>query len=296
LVKRVMQENWTVRQAAEAAGISVRRAHVWLSRYREEGCSGLADRSSRPHRCPAQTPARLVRRVEELRRRRLTAWEIAERVPLAPSTVSLILHRIGLGKLWRLEPEQPVRRYEHSRPGALVHLDAKKLGKINGIGHRIHKDRRRRHRGAGWEVAFVCVDDHTRMAYAEVLPKENAIHAEAFFRRALRRFQSLGVTVERVMTDNAKCYESNRFRALCRERGVRQTFIKPYTPRTNGKAERFIQTLKNRWAYRRAYRSSALRAEALRPWLKHYNHERPHRALGMRPPVARLREGREQRA
>jgi len=297
LVRRVLEDGWTVRQAAEATGVSVRTAYKWLSRYRSEGRSGLADRSSRPHRSPRRTAPRLVRRIERLRRRRRTAWEIAERLELAPSTVSRILSRLGLGRLWRVEEAaSPPQRYEHERPGSLVHIDAKRLGKIGGVGHRIHGDRSRRHRGVGWEVAFVCVDDCTRLAYAEVLPAEDAVHATAFLRRALARFAQHGIRVERVLSDNAKCYGSNAFQALCRSRQIRHLTTRPYRPCTNGKAERFIQTLVRRWAYARSYRSSALRAAALPAWLKRYNHQRPHRALGMRPPIARLRECREQPA
>ena len=165
------------------------------------------------------------------------------------------------------------------------------------MGHRIHGDRSRRKRGVGWEVVFVCVDDHTRLAYAEVFPSENGQYATAFFRRALRWFESLGIHCQRLLSDNAKCYAvSKDFQALCSERGIRQSFTRPYTPRTNGKAERFIQTLKRRWAYRYAYRTSAIRAASLRPWITHYNHQRPHRELGKKPPMARLRENRAQRA
>ena len=296
LVCRVREEGWTVRGAAAAAGVSLRTGYKWLARHREGGREALAERSSRPRRCPRRTPAGVVRRIERLRQRRRTAWEIAQELALAPSTVSRILKRIGLGRLWRVaEAQAPPRRYEHARPGSLLHLDAKRLGRIGAVGHRIHGDRARRARGVGWEVAFVAVDDHTRLAYAEVLPEENAQYATAFLRRALRWFLRLGVAVERVLTDNAKCYGAKIFRALCLEHGVRQQFTRPYTPRTNGKAERFIQTLIRRWAYRRPYRTSALRSAALRPWLKEYNHRRPHRALGMRPPMARLRDAREQR-
>ena len=296
LVRRVREHGWTVRRAAHGAGISRRTAHKWLQRFDSEGFEGLEDRSSRPRRIPFRTPAATVRRIEQLRRRRLTAWEIAARLRVPPSTVSKVLRALGLGRLWRVEEGlAPPRRYEHARPGALLHLDAKKLGKIQGVGHRIHGDRRRRARGVGWEVTFVAVDDHTRLAYAETQRREDAACAVAFLRRALRWFEGLGVRVERLLTDNAKAYTSQAFRALCTERGIRQSFTRPYTPRTNGKAERFIQTLTRRWAHARAYRTSAYRKAALRPWLTEYNHRRPHRALGMRPPMARLREARETR-
>ena len=295
MVQRVL-EGVPVAEAAEASGVSVRTVYKWLARYRDAGRRGLADRSARPLRSPQRTPPRTIRRIEQLRRRRKTAWEISAELGVPASTVSRILKQRGLGRLWRVQEAQaPPRRYEHARPGALVHIDAKKLGKIGQIGHRIHGDYRRRSPGVGWETVFVCVDDCTRLAYAEVLPKEDAASAVAFFRRALKRFVALGIRVERVLSDNAKCYDSNAFRALCQERGVRQRFTRPYTPRTNGKAERFIQTLVRRWAYRRPYRTSALRTAALNPWVRSYNHQRPHRSLDMKPPMQRLRETREQR-
>ena len=235
--------------------------------------------------------------MEKLRRRRRAAWEIALELDVPVSTVSKQLKDLGLGRLWRLEEAaDPPRRYEHPIPGGLFHIDAKKLARIDGVGHRIHGDRSRRKRGVGWEVVFVCVDDHTRLAYAEVQPSENTRYATAFFRRALRWFASLGIECHRVLSDNARCYASRAFTALCEERSIRQSFTRPYTPKTNGKAERFIQTLKRRWAYRYVYRTSAIRAASLRPWVTHYNHQRPHRELGKRPPIARLREARAQRA
>jgi transposase-like protein len=234
--------------------------------------------------------------MERLRRRAKAGWEIAQELGVPPSTVSRHLQAIGLGRLWRLrEDANPPQRYEHATAGGMFHVDAKKFARIEGIGHRIHGDRSRKRRGVGWEVVFVCIDDHTRLAYAEVLPAENAVHATAFVRRALRWFEGLGICCQRLLTDNAKCYaESKAFRALCQEHGIRQCFTRPYTPQTNGKAERFIQTLKRRWAYRHPYRTSAIRAASLRPWVHHYNHQRPHRALGKIPPMARLRAAREQ--
>ncbi len=298
LVHRIRQLGWTVTRAAAMAGVSRRTAYKWLGRYDAEGEAGLQDRSSRPRQIPRQTPARVVRRIEQKRRRKKAAWEIAEELAVPASTVSRILKARGLGRLWRLEEaEDPPRRYEHADPGSMFHVDAKLLARIEGIGHRIHGDRRRRKRGVGYEVVFVCVDDHTRLAYAEVLPAENAECAVAFFRRALAWFERLGIRCQRLLTDNAKCYAvSKAFAALCAEYGIRQSFTRPCTPRTNGKAERFIQTLKRRWAYRHPYRTSAIRAASLRPWINHYNHKRPHRALGHKPPMARLRAAREQRA
>ena len=298
LVDRIRKQRWSVAEAARAAGVTRRTAYKWLKRFEEGGPAALLDRSSRPHRIPRQTPRRAIRRMEQLRRRKKAAWEIALETGIPVATVSRQLKQLGLGRLWRLDEElDPPQRYEHPIPGGLFHIDAKKLARIEAVGHRIHGDRSRRRYGAGWEVVFVCVDDHTRLAYAEVLPAESGQHATAFFRRALRWFESLRIRCQRVLTDNAKCYaESKAFRSLCAERGIRQSFTKPYTPRTNGKAERFIQTLKRRWAYRYSYRTSAIRAASLRPWVTHYNHQRPHRELGKKPPMARLRETRAQRA
>ena len=297
LVDRIRELDWSVTEAAEAAGVSRQTAYKWLNRFKEGGREALEDRSSRPRRIPIRTPARAIRRMEQLRRRRKAAWEIALELGMPVSTVSKHLQELGLGRIWRLEEElDPPRRYEHQLPGALLHIDAKRFARIEGIGHRIHGDRSRKKRGVGYEVVFVCVDDHTRLAYAEVFPSENAQYATIFLERALRRFESLGISCQRILSDNAKCYSSKAFTKLCEDRGIRQSFTRPYTPKTNGKAERFIQTLKRRWAYRYAYRTSAQRADSLRPWLAHYNHRRPHRALGKRTPMARLREARQQRA
>jgi transposase InsO family protein len=298
LVHRVRVRGWRLTEAAEAAGVSRQTAYKWLRRFDQGGTEALRDRSCRPHRIARRTAPAALRRIERLRRRRRAGWEISRETGIPLSTVSRHLKALGLGRIWRLAEElEPPRRYEHAAPGGMFHIDAKKFARIEAIGHAIHGDRSRKQRGVGWEVVFVCVDDHTRLAYAEVLPAENAVHATAFFRRALRWFEGLGIRCQRLLTDNAKCYaESRAFRALCAERGIRQAFTRPYTPRTNGKAERFIQTLKRRWAYRHAFRTSAMRAASLRPWVNHYNHERPHRALGKKTPMARLREACQQRA
>ena len=297
LAERIRSQGWPVARAAHAAGVSRQTAYKWLVRYADGRAADLADRSSRPHRIPRRTARRTVRRIEQLRRHRKAAWEIALTLGVPVSTVSRHLQELGLGRIWRLaEAEAPPQRYEHTAPGDLFHLDAKKLARIEAIGHRIHGDRSRRHYGAGWEVVFVCVDDHTRLAYAEVHRSEDAVCAQRFFRRALGWFEGLGIHCRRVLTDNAKCYESKAFTAFCADRGIRQSFTRPYTPKTNGKAERFIQTLKRRWAYRYVFRTSAIRADSLRPWLAHYNHQRPHRSLGKKAPMARLREARQQRA
>src|SRR5258705_6132940 len=295
LIRRVREQGATVRRTADELGMSVRTAFKWLARHREEGDEGLADRSSRPRQIPRQTPAAVVRRIEQLRRKRRTTWEIAQQLGVPPSTVSLILRRLGLARLSSLEPKPPVHRYERSAPGELLHIDTKKLARIRGVGHAIHGDQSKRVRGIGWEFAHVCVDSYTRLSYAEVLPNERAETTAGFLRRALAWYGARGIAVERLMTDNGNAYRSHRFADACRKQGVRHLFTKPYTPKTNGKAERFIQTLTRRWAHHRPYRTSAIRTAALRSWLHHYNHQRPHRALGMRPPIARLREAREQR-
>ena len=297
LVERV-KAGWSVTEAAEAAGVSRQTVYKWLGRFREGGIEALWDRSSRPHRIPVRTPPRSIRRIEQLRRRRQAGWEISQATGVPLSTVSKHLKALGLGRIWRLDEElDPPQRYEYPTPGGMFHIDAKKLARIDGVGHRIHGDRSRRKRGVGYEVVLVCIDDHTRLAYAEVAPSESGRHATAFFRRALRWFESLGIRCERLLTDNAKCYaESKLFLALCSDYGIQQRFTRPYTPKTNGKAERFIQTLKRRWAYRHPYRTSAIRAASLPSWVKHYNHERPHRELGKKPPFARLRQARQQRA
>ena len=298
LVERVRELGFPVARAAREAGVSRQTAYKWLGRFEAEGEAGLEDRSSRPHRIAVRTPRRLVQRMERLRRRRKPAWEISREIAVPVSTVSKHLKALGLGRIWRLdESDDPPQRYEHRRPGDLFHIDAKKLARIEAVGHRIHGDRSKRIQGAGWEVVFVCVDDHTRLAYAEVAPSESGRYAAAFLRRALRWFERLGIRCLRILTDNARCYTDSRlFRSLCQEHDIRQSFTRPYTPKTNGKAERFIQTLKRRWAYRYVFKTSAKRTASLPAWIKHYNHERPHRALGKRTPMARLREARQQAA
>lgn len=297
LVRRVLEESWPVARAARAGGVSRQTAYKWLRRFRDGGEPSLEDRRCTPRQQPAATPRKIVRRMVQLRRRRKAGWEIARELQVPVSTVSKHLKAEGVGRIWRLEEEQdPPYRYEHAAPGDLLHIDAKKLARIEAVGHRIHGDRSKRRYGAGWEVVFVCVDDHTRLAYAEVHPSEDARSATKFMKRALRWFSSLGIRCKRVLSDNARCYSSNSFTALCRREGVKQSFTRPYTPQTNGKAERFIQTMKRRWAYRYVFKTSAMRAESLRPWVKHYNHERPHRSLGKKTPMQRLREARQQPA
>lgn len=296
IVDRVRRLGWAVCDAAQSVGVSTRTAYKWLARYEEHGEAGLRDRSSRPRRCPRQTPLPLRELVLSLRQRRMTAWEIAAVARLPPSTISRLLRQAGVGRLPSGVPRPPIVRYERQRPGELVHLDSKKLGRIRGVGHRITGQYTRRQRGIGWEFLHVCVDDFTRLAYAEVLADESGTAVASFFARAVRWFGRRGITVERVLSDNARANDSHAMRSVCGEHAIRRLFTRPYTPRTNGKVERLIQTLLRRWAYAAPYRSSAQRTAALLPWLRFYNHERPHSALSMKPPITRLREFHEQRA
>jgi transposase InsO family protein len=289
IVERVLGQGWTIAAAAGAAGVSERTAAKWLARYRGEGISGLVDRSSAPHRVPRRTPAARVRMIELLRRLRMTAAEIAELLAMPLSTVSAVLKRIGLGKRSRLDPLEPPNRYECSRPGELVHVDVKKLGRFTRPGHRLlGRGRGRYEQGAGYECVHVCVDDFSRLAYVEVLGDERALTAVGFLRRAVAWYAARGVNVERVMTDNGSAYRSRLHHTACVLLAIRHSRTRPHRPRTNGKAERFIQTLLHGWAYARLYASSHERAHALPLWLNHYNYTRPHGSLGHRPPASRL--------
>ena len=297
LVDRVAA-GWSVMEAAEAAGITDRTARRWLARWRAEREAGLLDRSSAPRRIPHKTSADRVAVICELRQLRLTGAEIAERLAMPLSTVSAVLLREGLGKRSRLDPPEPPNRYERRAPGELIHIDVKKLGRILKPGHRVTGRRSqtrttytpdgRRIGDAGWEFVHVCVDDHSRLAYAEVLPDEKTASAIGFLQRAITFYASHGITVQRLMTDNGAAYRSHAHAAACQQLGIRHLTTQPYRPRTNGKAERFIQTLTRRWAYGRTYSSSTDRTKALKPWLDHYNYTRPHGALSHKPPGSRL--------
>jgi transposase InsO family protein len=299
LAVRVVSEGWTLRAAAEAAGVSVRCARKWVARYRELGELGLHDRSSAPKRVVNRTPRERVETIIALRRLRFTGAEIAELLDMALSTVSAILRREGMGRLGRLGLEQPVR-YERSRPGELVHVDVKRLGRIEGgAGKRISGGGKRHYRptftdldghrrhSVGWEFVHVAIDDFSRLAYAEVLPDEKALTAIGFLRRALAFFARYGIRVERLLTDNGSAYISVKHALACRSLGIRHLRTRPYRPQTNGKAERFIRTLLAGWAYGAIYGSSRERTAALDGWLWHYNHRRRHSALGRQPPVNR---------
>jgi transposase InsO family protein len=299
LCERVVVQGWTLSAAAEAAGVSVRCARKWVGRYRIDGQAGLIDRSSAPQRVANRTLPERVAVIVALRQLRMTAAEIAETLSMPLSTVSAVLRRQGLGRLGRIGLEPPVR-YERSRPGELVHVDVKKLGRIDGgAGKRVGGRRRGAYRGAvtdaagvrrgviGWEYVHICIDDYSRLAYAEVLADEKATTAAGFLERAIAHFARYGIRVERVLTDNGSCYRSALHAIACRRLGIRHLRTRPYRPQTNGKAERFIRTLLNGWAYGAIYRTSNERTRTLDGWLWHYNHHRRHSALGHRPPVSR---------
>jgi transposase InsO family protein len=289
LVRRVKEDRWKVADAAFAAGVSPRTGYKWLGRFRAEGASGLFDRSSRPARSPTRIAPEWQDLVVELRRLRMTGGAIASKVNLPRSTVARILKQRGLERLKKLDPPVPIRRYERSRPGELIHLDIKKLGRVQGIGHRITGIRQHRNRGVGWEFVHVCIDDYTRLAYVEILEDEKGRTCAAFLRRAVAWLATQGVHVERVMTDNGSGYISGDFARALAEISARHIRTRPYTPRTNGKAERFIQTLLREWAYSRPFQSSARRRSALPPWLRRYNQQRPHSGIGGVAPITRLR-------
>ena len=284
----------TPKAVSEAAGVCPRTVRKWVERYRSEGPEGLRDRSSRPHRLHRPTAQTIVDEVAALRRQRCTGKQIAAQVGVSPATVSRILRRLGLNKLSALEPAEPVRRYERERPGEMIHLDIKKLGRIDGIGHRITGDRRgqsnRRSRGEGlgWEFVHVAIDDNSRIAFAKVMANEKKRSATSFLKAALAYYDSLGIKVERVMTDNGSCYKSFAFRRLCKRLGLKHIRIKPYTPKTNGKAERFIQTCLREWAYAQAYHHSRQRTQQLPYWLHRYNWHRPHTGIGAKTPISKL--------
>jgi transposase InsO family protein len=299
LCERVVDDAWTVTKAAEAAEVSVRCARKWVGRYRAEGQLGLFDRSSAPRRIPHRTSEERVQAIAALRRLRFTGPEIAETLEMALSTVSGVLLRVGMGKLGRLGLE-PAVRYERERPGELIHIDVKKLGRILRPGHRVTGRRKqssttytpdgRRIGDAGWEYVHIAIDDCTRLAYAEVLANERATTVVAFLGRAVAFFQRHGMNVQQLLTDNGPGYRSTVHAIACRALGIRHLRTRPYRPQTNGKAERFIRTMLGGWAYGAIYRDSSERTAALDGWLFHYNHHRQHSALGHKPPIARLNE------
>lgn len=279
----------TPKAVGEAVGVCPRTVRKWVKRFTEEGLAGLQDRSSRPEHLRQPTPQAIVDRIEALRRQRLTGKMIAAETGVSRATVSRVLKRLGLNRLSALEPAEPPRRYQRDRPGELIHIDIKKLGKFDRIGHRITGDRTgQRSRGAGWEFVHVCIDDASRIAFSRVMKSERKTCAVAFLKAAIAYYASLGIAVERVMTDNGSCYRSKRFRNACRRLGLKHIFTRPYTPRTNGKAERFIQTALREWAYAKAYDTSRQRAQELPYWLHRYNWHRPHGSIGAVPPISTL--------
>jgi transposase InsO family protein len=284
-----IESGWSVRRAAEAAGVSRRTAYRWLDRHRGGGERRLHDRSSAPRRCPRRVCAEHVARIERLRRERMTGPAIARTLGMARSTVGLILRRLGLGKLAALEPKAPTIRYERAAPGEMIHLDIKKLGRFDVTGHRITGDRRKgRTYRAGWDFLHVCIDDASRLAYTEILPSERKEDTTAFLRRALAWLDRHGVSVQRVMTDNGSAYRSKLFAQALRQAAARHVRTRPYTPRTNGKAERFIQTSLKEWAYAKPYACSDERAAAIGPWTDAYNLTRPHAGIGGLTPWQRV--------
>ena len=289
LVQRMLGGQ-TPQAAARAEGVCPHTAKKWLARFKAEGREGLQDRSSRPRRLRKPTPTRTVKRIISLRRKRLSGKHIARETGVSPATVSRVLKRAGLSRLKALEPSEPVRRYERAHPGELIHLDIKKLGRFEQIGHRITGDRtgQSSHRGVGWEYVHVCIDDASRLAHTGIFPDEKKQSAVAFLKAAVAHYKRLGVTVQRVMTDNGACYRSRAFAKACRDLKLKHIRTKPYTPKTNGKAERFIQTALREWAYARAYPTSDNRAEHLPVWTHMYNWHRPHGSLKDQTPISRL--------
>jgi transposase InsO family protein len=295
LIHRVLIERWPVEEVAMAMGVSERTVYKWLARYRAEGAAGLQDRSSAARRRPHALAPAWIALVRLLRQAKLVATEIAARLPLARSTVSAVLARIGLGRLRYLAPPAPVHRYEWQRPGELVHVDIKKLGRFTRAGHRVTGHRHTPSAGRGWEYAHVAVDDCSRFGYVEILPDQKRYTTTRFWLRAVREFQRRGIRVQRVLTDNGGAYRSRPFRKACRWLGIVTKRTRPYRPQTNGKAERFIQTLQRKWAYAVPYATSDQRRAALPNWLRFYNEDRPHASLHRQPPLAFMAQFAEQR-
>jgi transposase InsO family protein len=290
MVRAVVEFGLSKAAAARQFHTTAKTVAKWVDRFEVEGAEGLQDRSSRPLSSPNQTAPAICAAVETLRRQRHTGEQIAAEVGVSAATVSRILRRLGLNRLSALEPAEPVRRYERAAPGEILHIDIKKLGKFNRIGHRITGDRtgQSNTRGVGWEYVHLAIDDHSRLAYSEILPNEKRAACLRFLFNALRFFRSLGVKIERVMTDNGSSFRSRRYAAALRRLRIKHLRTRPYTPKTNGKAERFVQTSLREWAYARAYPTSDDRAAELPAWLHRYNWHRPHGSLKSKPPISRL--------
>ena len=288
MIRRIDHLHQPVADVAAAFGVAVRTAYKWLARFRAEGHGGLADRSSRPKCSPRTTHPFRVARVLALHRRKLPGFQIARAAKLSKASVSRLLLR-HRARLAALEPPPPVRRYEREHPGDLIHFDIKKLARIVRTGHRVTGDRQHDHTpGAGWEFLHIAIDDHSRLAFAQLLPDETASSAIAFLHASLAFFQKHGVLAQRIYSDNGSCYRSHAMRAAIAFLGLKQRFTRPYTPKTNGKAERFIQTSLREWAYAHAYSHSNQRASRLPPFLHNYNWHRPHHSLKLHSPVSRL--------
>ena len=298
MAKRVMAGELTYVTAAQAYGVSTKTVGKWVARFKDGGEAALADRSSRPQRMRTQIPAATRDEIIRLRKERLTGKAIATIVGVHRSSVSRILRAAGLSRERDLDPKEADRRYEHEAPGDMIHLDIKKLGRFERPGHRVTGDRtgqsslRSKGKGSGWEYVHVAVDDHSRLTFTVIHPDEKASSATAHLRATVRWYESLGITVRRVMTDNGSCYKSNAFRRACRELGVKHIRTKPYSPRTNGKAERFIQTTLREWAYARTYETSEQRGHALPRWTHFYNWHRPHGGIDDQTPISRLNQSR----
>jgi transposase InsO family protein len=291
MVRAVVDYGLSKAATARQFNTTAKAVAKWVDRFRNEGVNGLRDRSSRLLSSPSQTAPATCAAVEALRRQRHTAKQIAAEVGVSPATVSRILRRLGLNRLSSLEPAEPVRRYERERPGELIHLDIKKLGRIGSVGHRITGRQTgtvNRHLGIGWEFVHVCIDDASRVAFSRVMKDQRKESAVAFLQAAVAYYFSLGVKIERVMTDNGSCYRSRAFAHACKRLRLKHIFTKPYTPKTNGKAERFIQTSLREWAYARAYNTSDERTAELPRWLHRYNWHRPHGSIGSKPPISRV--------
>jgi transposase InsO family protein len=286
LAQRVLQ-GATLKAAAAAFHVSAKTAAKWVRRYQQEGRAGLQDGSSRPQRSPRACSSAQVSRVESLRRQRWTGLRISLTIGRSRSTISRILRRLHLSRIRDLEPMTPVQRYEHPAPGDLLHLDIKKIGRFQAVGCRITGNRRGRIHRAGWEYLHVAIDDHSRIAFSQILPNQKAASAAAFLQAAVDYYARLGISISRLLTDNGPCYRSGLLRRLCQQLGIRQRFTRAYTPRTNGKAERFIQTALREWAYSRSYQNSQARAVELPRWLHQYNWHRPHASLNHAPPISR---------
>ncbi len=289
LVTRILKHGLRPEEAAQAMGVSVRTAYKWLARYRKEGRSGLQNRSSKPYRCPHQIDETRRQRIIQARYKRRIYRQISQETGISVSTIARVLRREGLNRLAALEPAPPPQRYEREAPGDLLHLDIKKLGRFDKPGHRVTGDRQKgRSRGAGWDYVHVAIDDHSRVAWAGIKPDETGASAWRALIAAVRYYRHLGIRFREVLTDNGACYRSKAFARTCRRLGLKRKRTQPYRPRTNGKAERLIQTALHEWAYARAYENAAQRAEYLTTWLHQYNWHRPHSSLGYLPPVSRL--------